>query len=119
MCPLNSVRRYHLVGQQIKSARHKANLHPSVIATLLGYADSDVIFDIEDGDLRVPLDRLPQLAKALKLPLYNLHMIVEGYYPGFTDKACEIVGRSIGPCPEKKISMAIVLSAIGRKSTLM
>ena len=112
-------RRYPPVGQQIKSARHKANLHPSVIASLLGYTDPNVIFAIEEGGLRVPLDRLPQLAKALKLPLYNLHMIVEGYYPGFTDKACEIVGCSIGPCPEKKISMAIVLSAIEQKGRPM
>jgi hypothetical protein len=105
-----------LVGQQIKTARHKANLPPRVIASLLGYTDPEVIFDIEDGELRVPLERLPQLASALKLPLYRLEMIVEGYYPGFSDKACEIVGNTIQPCPEKKISMAIVLSAIQRQS---
>ncbi|NIP26219.1 MAG: hypothetical protein GWO38_20955, partial [Phycisphaerae bacterium] len=105
-----------MVGQQLKSARHKINLHPSVVANILGHNDPGIIFDIEDGDARVPLEDLPILAKALKLPLYRLHMIVEGYYPGFSNKAKEIVGKTIEPCPENKISVAIVLSAIEHHS---
>ena len=111
--------RYRMVGQQLKSARHKINLHPSVIANILGYNDPDIVFNIEDGDVRVPLEVLPQLAKVLKLPLYRLHMIVEGYYPGFSSKASEIVGKTIEPCPEDKVSVAIVLSAIERQSQIM
>jgi len=114
-----SPRRYFMVGQQLKSARHKINLHPSVIANILGYNDPSIIFNIEDGNLRVPLEDLPLLAKALKLPLYRLHVIVEGYYPGFSNKASEIVGKTIQPCPEDKVSVAIVLSAIERYSRLI
>lgn len=115
----SSPRRYYMVGQQLKSARHKINLHPSVIANVLGYNDPGIIFNIEDGEIKVPLEALPRLAKALKLPLYRLHMIVEGYYPGFANKACEIVGKTIDPCPEDKVSVAIVLSAIERHSQFM
>jgi hypothetical protein len=45
-------------------------------------------------------------------------MIVEGYYPGFSSKAREIVSRSIAPCPEDKIAVAIVLAAIDRHTKL-
>ena len=112
----SSSHRYHMVGQQLKSARHKINLHPSVIASVLGYNDPSIIFNIEDGDIKVPLEALPQLAKTLKLPLYKLQAIVEGYYPGFSSKASEIVSKTMEPCPEDKFSVAIVLSAIERHS---
>lgn len=108
--------RYFMVGQQLKNARHKINIHPSVIASSLGYKDPSIVISIEDGDIRVPLEDLPKLAKTLKMPLYRLHMIVEGYYPGFSNKAREIVSANIVPCPEDKISVAIVLAAIERKS---
>jgi hypothetical protein len=108
-----------MVGQQLKSARHKINLHPSVIANILGHNDPSIVFNIEEGDAKVPLESLPQLARALKLPLYRLHMIVEGYYPGFTSKAREIVDKAMEPCPEDKVSVAIVLSAIERKTQIM
>ncbi|MDG5470038.1 helix-turn-helix transcriptional regulator [Deltaproteobacteria bacterium IMCC39524] len=114
-----SCRRYRMVGQQLKNARHKINLHPSVIASFLGYTDPSIIFNIENGDVRVPLKDLPQLAKVLKLPLYRLHIIVEGYYPGFSSKASEIVGKTIEPLPEDKFSVAIVLSAIEQQSQIM
>ena len=107
--------RYYMIGQQLKSARHKSNLHPSVIAQILGSKNSDIVFSIEDGNLKVPLDVLPQLAKALKLPLYKLQSIVEGYYPGFSCKACEIVGQAVPCCPEAKYAVAIVLSAIEKQ----
>jgi len=105
-----------MIGQQLKRARHKINLHPSVVANTLGYSDSGRVLKIEDGDIRVPLEELPRLASLLKMPLYRLHMVVEGYYPGFSDKAREIVGSAMLPCPEDKISVAIVLAAIERKS---
>jgi len=108
--------RYFMVGQQLKSARHKINLHPSVIANTLGYKDPSIVLSIENGDIRVPLEELPKLAKILKMPLYRLHVIVEGYYPGFSNKAREIVSTAIVPCPEDKISVAIILAAIERKS---
>ena len=108
--------RYYMIGQQLKSARHKSNLHPSVIAQILGSNDSDIVFSIEDGTLKVPLDVLPQLAKTLKLPLYQLQSIVEGYYPGFSCKACEIVEQTAHCCPEAKYAVAIVLSAIERQA---
>ena len=105
-----------MAGQQLKRARHKVDLHPSVIAKTLGYTDPNIIFQIEAGDVRVPLEELPKLAMALKIPLYKLQTIVEDYYPGFSIKAREIVGRAIIPCPEDKISVAIVLTAIERQS---
>ena len=107
--------RYFMVGQQLKSARHKINLPPSVIANTLGYRDPGIVLRIEDGDIRVPLEELPKLARILKMPLYRLHMIVEGYYPGFSIKAREIVSTAVAPCPEDKISVAIVLAAIERQ----
>jgi len=64
-------------------------------------------------------EALPLLAKTLKVPLYQLQMIVEEYYPGFSNKVHEIVSRSIEPCPEDKISVVIVLSAIENKSRIM
>ena len=64
-------------------------------------------------------EALPLLAKTLKVPLYQLQMIVEEYYPGFSNKVHEIVSRSIEPCPEDKISAVIVLSAIENKSRIM
>lgn len=108
--------RYYMIGQQLKCARHKSNLHPSVVAQILGSNDTNIVFSIEDGDLKVPLDVMPQLAKALKLPLYQLQMIVEAYYPGFSSKAREIVERSVSYCPEDKYAVAIVLSAIEKKA---
>ena len=108
--------RYSMVGQQLKNARYKINLHPSVIASTLGYKDPGIVISIEQGDIRVPLEELPRLAKVLKMPLYQLHMIVEGYYPGFSKKAREIVGTAMVPCPEDKISVAILLAAIERQS---
>ena len=111
-------RRYSMIGQQLKSARRKINLHPSVIASTLGYTDPSIVFSIENGEVRVPLEEIPKLATTLKMPLYRLQMIVEGYYPGFSSKAREIVSRSIGPCPEDKIAVAIVLAAIDRQAKL-
>lgn len=107
--------RYYMIGQQLKSARHKSNLHPSVVAKVLGSNDPEIVFSIEAGNLKVPLDALPQLALALKLPLYQLQAIVEGYYPGFSSKAREIVEMKIPSCPEAKYAVAIVLSAIAKK----
>ena len=88
--------RYYMIGQQLKSARHKINIHPSVIANILGHKDPGIVFNIEDGDTRVPLESLPQLAKAR-----------------------EIVDRAMEPCPEDKVSVAIVLSAIEQKTKIM
>ena len=110
--------RYFMAGQQLKSARRKISMHPSVIASTLGYTDSSIVFSIEDGEVRVPLEEIPKLATTLRIPLYRLQMIVEGYYPGFSSKAREIVGRSIVPCPEDKIAVAIVLAAIDRQVRL-
>ena len=57
-----------------------------------------------------------KLATILKIPLYRLQMIVEGYYPGFSCKACEIVEQTAHCCPEAKYAVAIVLSAIERQA---
>jgi len=111
--------RYYRAGQQLKREMHKLNLHPSVIANILGHKDTGIVFGIEDGDVRFPLKTLPLLAKTLKMSLYQLQMIVEGSYLGFSNKAHEIASRSIEPCPEYKISVAIVLSAIENKSRIM
>ena len=108
--------RYFMIGQQLKRARHKINLHPSVVANTLGYPDPGIVMKIESGVIRVPLEELPRLASLLKMPLYRLHMVVEGYYPGFSNKAREIVSSTMRPCPEDKISVAIVLAAIERNS---
>ena len=111
--------RYYRAGQQLKRARHKVNLHPSVIANILGHKDPGIVFGVEDGDVRVPLEALPLLAKTLKVPLYQLQMIIVEYYPGFSNKVHEIVSRSIEPCPEDKVSVVIVLSAIENESRIM
>lgn len=36
--------RYYRAGQQLKRARHKVNLHPSVIANILGHKDPGIVF---------------------------------------------------------------------------
>ncbi len=43
---------HYRAGQQLKRARHKVNLHPSVIANILGHKDPGIVFGVEDGDVR-------------------------------------------------------------------
>ena len=66
------------------------------IAREIGYERANVISMFKSGQLRVPLDKVPALAKALNVdPALLFRMVLAEYWPGWQDAVTEIFGTVV------------------------
>jgi len=64
------------------------------IATEAGYDKPNMISMFKRGDIKVPLDRIPSLAKALEVdPAHLFRLALEQYWPALNDTIHKIFGH--------------------------
>jgi transcriptional regulator with XRE-family HTH domain len=63
------------------------------IAAEVGYDKPNMISMLKTGDTKVPLEKIPLLAKALNVdPAHLFRLALEQYWPGLTSTIAEIFG---------------------------
>ncbi len=68
-------------------AKHLDSVYPGVdqtdIARALGYTQPNIISMFKTGRTRVPLEKIPDLAKVIKVdPVFLMRLALEQYWPG-------------------------------------
>src|SRR5271170_3660497 len=64
------------------------------IATEIGYDKPNMISMFKRGEARVPLDKIPLLAKAMEVnPTHLFRLALEQYWPNMRDMIADIFGR--------------------------
>jgi transcriptional regulator with XRE-family HTH domain len=66
------------------------------IAAEIGYEKPNMISMFKRGEVKVPLDKVPALAKALHVdPAHLFRLALEQYWPDLGDTITEIFGRTV------------------------
>ena len=64
------------------------------IANEIGYQNANMVSMFKRGEAKVPLDKIPQLAKALRVDVAHLFRLgLEQYWPGLGDTIGLMLGR--------------------------
>ncbi len=81
------------VAERLREALDASPLTQREIATLAGFARSNVISMMKSGEMKVPLDRLPGLARALGIdPAEFLSLALREYHPDVHEALQSVMG---------------------------
>ena len=88
--PDSAIARY--LGRQIEALKGVKTQRE--IATEAGYEKANIISMFKHGEAKVPLDKIPVLAKALHVdPTHLFRLALEQYWPSLNEAVAEIFGQ--------------------------
>lgn len=84
------------VAKFIEQRLNKVDRSQSEIASIMGYANPNMITMFKQGRTKVPLSKIPQLAQALDVdPLHLLRVVMGEYSPETWTVLDSLIGESI------------------------
>jgi transcriptional regulator with XRE-family HTH domain len=82
------------LGRQIEAL--KGEVSQKDIAMKLGYPNSNIISMFKKGEAKVPLDKIPAMAKALRVdPAHLMRLGLEQYWPDKLDVITSVFSRVV------------------------
>lgn len=88
---------HEYLAKQIEIAKSMGKTQKD-IALELGYDKPNMIAMMKSGDVKVPLDKVPALAKALNIePAFLMRLAMNQYWPGFADTIADVFGTVLTP----------------------
>lgn len=83
---------YEFISKQIDIAKSMGKTQREIAAEC-GYDKPNMIAMMKAGHVKVPLDKVPQLAKALNVePAFLMRLAMNQYWPGAADTIAQVFG---------------------------
>lgn len=92
------------VSRQIDALTESGNLTQRQIAHTAGYDKPNILSMIKRGETKVPIDKIPDMAKALRVdPAHLARLVLDQHWPALTFSFEEIFGGGMITVNERKL----------------